>query len=265
VLLFAETDANDPRLVRSHDAGGYGLDAAWADDWHHSLHVALTGERAGYYEDFSSPELLGKALRQAWVYDGAWSRHRQKTRGRKPTGLPFHAFVVAAQNHDQVGNRAAGDRLAALADEGRLRAAAALLLTTPFTPLLFQGEEWAASTPFQYFTDHADPGLGKAVAEGRQREFATFGWKPVDVPDPQDPHTFERSKLDWDELGEPYHRSMLNWYRGLIALRRRLPPIEQGVLAQAEGDRIVFERDGVIVRVNLDVPDCAVVEIVERA
>jgi maltooligosyltrehalose trehalohydrolase len=265
VLLFAETDANDPRLVRSHEAGGYGLDAAWADDWHHSLHVALTGEHDGYYEDFSSPELLGKALRQAWVYDGAWSRHRQKTRGRKPAGIPFHAFVVAAQNHDQVGNRANGDRLARLVDEGKLRAAAALLLTTPFTPLLFQGEEWAASTPFQYFTDHADPGLGKAVAEGRRHEFAAFDWNPVVVPDPQDPGTFERSKLDWDEVSEPYHRNMLNWYRGLIALRRRLPAIEQGVLVQADSDRIAFERDGVVVRVNLAVPECAVVEIVEGA
>jgi len=264
VLLIAETDANDPRLVRSRDAGGDGLDAAWADDWHHALHVALTGERSGYYEDFSSPELLGKALRQAWVYDGMWSRHMDKTRGRKPTGVPPHAFVVAAQNHDQVGNRAGGERLAALVDEGRLKAAAALLVTTPFTPLLFQGEEWAASTPFLYFTDHADPGLGKAVAEGRRREFAAFGWTR-EVPDPQGPGTFERSKLDWDELDEPYHRDMLHWYRGLIALRRRLPAVAQGVLAHVEGDRIVFERDGVVVRVNLGVADCAVVEIEERA
>ncbi len=264
VLLIAETNANDPRLVRSRDAGGDGLDAAWADDWHHALHVALTGERSGYYEDFSSPELLGKALRQAWVYDGMWSRHMDKTRGRKPTGVPAHAFVVATQNHDQVGNRAAGERLAALVDEGRLKAAAALLLTTPFTPLLFQGEEWAASTPFLYFTDHADPGLGNAVAEGRRREFAAFGWTR-EVPDPQGPYTFERSKLDWNELDEPYHRDMLHWYRDLIALRQRLPAVAQGVLAQVEGDRIVFERDGVLVRVNLGVPDCAVVEIEERA
>src|SRR6266508_3203632 len=144
VLLFAETDANDPRLVRARDAAGYGLDAAWADDWHHALHVVLTGERTGYYEDFTSPGMLAKALRQAWVYDGVWSHHRQRMRGAKPAGVPPNAFVVAAQNHDQVGNRAAGHRLAALVDEGRVKAAAALLLTTPFTPLLFQGEEWAA-------------------------------------------------------------------------------------------------------------------------
>jgi maltooligosyltrehalose trehalohydrolase len=169
------------------------------------------------------------------------------------------------QNHDQVGNRAAGERIAALVDEGRLKAAAALLLTTPFTPLLFQGEEWAASTPFQYFTDHADQALGKAVAEGRRHEFAAFGWNPVAVPDPQDPGTFVRSKLDWDEVDEPYHRGMLDWYRGLIALRRRLPAVAHGVLARVDGDRIVFDRDGVEVCVKLGVPDSTVVEIVERA
>jgi maltooligosyltrehalose trehalohydrolase len=263
-FLFAETDANDPRLVRSRAAGGYGLDAAWADDWHHALHVALTGERAGYYEDYASPGLLEKALRQAWVYDGMWSPRRRRMRGGKPTGLPPHAFVVAAQNHDQVGNRAAGERLAALVDEGRLKAAAALLLTTQFTPLLFQGEEWAASTPFQYFTDHSDPGLGKIVAEGRRREFAAFGWNPNDVPDPQDSRTFERSRLKWDEVDEPYHRNMLHWYRDLIALRRRLPEVAQNVLAQIEGDRIVFQRDGLIVRATLGAPGCTVVEIAER-
>lgn len=265
VLLFAETDANDPRLVRSRDAGGYGLDAAWADDWHHALHVALTGENTGYYDDFTAPEMLVKALQQAWVYDGVWSPRRQKTRGRKPSGLPPHAFVVSAQNHDQVGNRAAGERLSELVNDGRLKAAAALLLTTPFTPLLFQGEEWAASTPFQYFTDHADPGLGKSVADGRRREFAAFGWNPNGVPDPQDPATFERSKLDWAELDEPYHRRMLEWYWSLIALRRRLPAVAQGVMAQVEGDRVVFQRDGVALRANLRAPDGAEVEIVERA
>ncbi|TME24288.1 MAG: malto-oligosyltrehalose trehalohydrolase [Chloroflexi bacterium] len=265
VLLFAETDANDPRLVRARDAGGYGLDAAWADDWHHALHVVLTGERTGYYEDFTSPGMLAKALRQAWVYDGVWSHHRQKIRGAKPAGVPPNAFVVAAQNHDQVGNRAAGDRLAALVDEGRLKAAAALLLTTPFTPLLFQGEEWAASTPFLYFTAHADPVLGNTVSEGRRREFAAFGWNPDDVPDPQDPRTFEQSKLKWDELDEPYHRRMLGWYRDLIALRRRMPAVAQEVNAHVDGDRIVFERDGVVVSVNLCVPDCTEVEVVEHA
>jgi maltooligosyltrehalose trehalohydrolase len=260
-FVIAESDLNDPRLVRSRDAGGYGLAAAWADDWHHALHTALTGERTGYYEDFGSLELLGKALRQAWVFDGKWSAHRQKTRGRKAADLSSHSFVIAVQNHDQVGNRAAGDRLGGLVDEGTLKAAAALLLTAPFTPMLFQGEEWAASSPFQYFTDHTDPELGKAVQEGRRREFAAFGWPPEAVPDPQDPASFDRSKLLWDEIDEPFHRRMLDWYRGLIELRRRLPvPREAsvaGIRVQVDEDarRLVFERGGLSVRVNLGESD----------
>ena len=155
----------------------------------------LTGERDGYYEDFGPLPLLAKALRQAWVYDGTYSPHRQRVHGRPPAGLTGDQFVVATQNHDQVGNRAAGERLAALMTDGRLRVAAALLLTAPFVPMLFLGEEWAASTPFQYFTDHEDAELGRAVSEGRRREFAAFGWDPSGVPDPQDPATFERSRL----------------------------------------------------------------------
>src|SRR5260370_3735906 len=167
--------------------------------------------------------MLGKALRQAWVYDGAWSHHVQRMRGAKPAGVPPNACVVAAQTHDQVGNRAAGDRLAALVDEGRVKAAAALLLTTPFTPLLFQGEEWAASTPFLYFTAHADPALGKAVSEGRRREFAAFGWKPHQRPDPQDPGPFPNPKLKWEELDKPYHRLMPGWYPNLNPLPPPMP------------------------------------------
>jgi maltooligosyltrehalose trehalohydrolase len=258
-FVIAESELNDPRFVRNRDAGGYGLDAAWADDWHHSLHSALTGERTGYYEDFGSLENLGKALRQAWVYDGEWSAHRQKTRGRRAPDLPSHSFVIAVQNHDQVGNRAAGDRISALIDEGSLQAAAALLLTAPFTPMLFQGEEWAASSPFQYFTDHADPELGAAVREGRRREFAAFGWLPEAVPDPQDRATFDRSKLAWDELDEPDHRRVLDWYSALIELRRRLPVRRDsaGIHTEVDDDlrTIVFERDGISVRVNLGKAD----------
>ncbi len=260
-LVIAESDLNDPRFVRGRDAGGYGLDAAWSDDWHHAMHATLTGERTGYYEDFGSLEILGKALRQAWAYDGEWSAHRQKLRGGSTSGLPAHAFVIALQNHDQVGNRASGDRLGALVLEGALKAAAALLLTSPFTPLLFQGEEWAASSPFQYFTDHTDPGLGKAVSEGRRREFARFGWDPDRVPDPQDPRTFDRSKLVWGELDEPFHRRMLDWYRELVRLRRRLgaPRGSAGVGVQvqidAQAQTVAFERDGISVRVNLGVRD----------
>src|SRR6266699_3026600 len=257
VLLFAETDANDPRLVRARDAGGYGLDAAWADDWHHALHVVLTGERTGYYEDFTFPGMLAKALRQAWVYDGVWSHHRQKLRGAKSAGVAPNAFVVAAQNHDQVGNRAAGDRLAALVDEGRARAAAALLLTSPFTPLLFQGEEWGASAPFPYFTDHADPDLGLAVTTGRQREFAAFGWDPADVPDPQDLATFESARLDWAESAKEGHRDLLDWYRELIRLRREVgsladPRLDRvGVRCDQRAGWLVMHRGEVAVAANL--------------
>jgi maltooligosyltrehalose trehalohydrolase len=220
LFLIAESDLNDPRFARDREAGGYGLDAAWADEWHHALHSALTGERDGYYEDFGPLPLLAKALRQAWVYDGVYSPHRQRTFGRSPAGLPGNRFVVCTQNHDQVGNRAAGERSSALMSEGRLRIAAALLLTSPFGPMLFQGEEWGAATPFQYFTGHPDPALGRAVSEGRRREFAAFGWDPSYVPDPQDPATFNRSKLNWDELAAPRHSALLAWYRELIALRR---------------------------------------------
>ncbi len=224
-FLIAESDRNDTRLVRSREAGGYGLDATWADEWHHALHTTLTGERVGYYEDFGSMDQLRSALRQAWVYAGNWSPHRRRVQGRPPAGLDGSRFVVSTQNHDQVGNRAAGERLAALTSFGRSKVAAALLLTGPFTPLLFQGEEWAASTPFQYFTDHDDPDLGRAVSEGRRREFAAFGWAPHEVPDPQEPSTFARSRLDWVETSRPPHAEMLDWYRTLIRLRRERPEL----------------------------------------
>jgi maltooligosyltrehalose trehalohydrolase len=255
-FVVAESNANDPRLVRSRELGGYGLDAAWADDWHHALHTVLTGEHTGYYEDFGSLAQAAKALRQAWVYDGEWSPRRRRIRGHKPHGLPAHAFVVAAQNHDQVGNRAAGERLCHLVDAGRAKAAAALLLTSPFTPLLFQGEEWAAGSPFQYFTDHRDPELGRRVAEGRREEFASFGWSEL-VPDPQDPATLARSKLRWEELDEATHHDMLEWYRRLVGLRRRLPrPVDEvgagiDVTVDEARRRLSLTRGGVRVCVNL--------------
>jgi len=225
LFLIAESDLNDPRLVRSRDAGGYGIDACWADEWHHALHATLTGEATGIYEGFGPLPLLAKALRQAWVYDGTYSPYRQRVYGRPPTGLSGSQFVVCTQNHDQVGNRALGERSSALMSDGRLRVAAALLLTSPFVPLLFQGEEWGATTPFQYFTNHQNPDLGRAVSEGRRREFSALGWDPDDVPDPQDRAVFERSRLDWTEPRKDHHADLLAWHRQLIALRRQIPAL----------------------------------------
>jgi maltooligosyltrehalose trehalohydrolase len=257
VFLVAESDLNDPRLVRDRDAGGMGLEAAWADEWHHALHAALTGERAGYYEDFGPLALLAKALRQAWVYDGTWSPHRRRHHGRRPEGLLGHQFVVATQNHDQVGNRARGDRLSMLVGTGRLHVAAALLLTGPFTPMLFQGEEWGATTPFPYFTSHPDPELGRAVSKGRRQEFAHFGWKPEDIPDPQDDETFASAKLDWSEPARAPHADLQAWYHQLIDLRRRIADVSDPRLDRTSVDvdetsgTLMIVRGSVLVLVNL--------------
>ena len=190
----------------------------------------LTGETDGYYRDFGSLASLAKALRQAWVYDGVYSPHRDRVHGRPPTGLHGRQFVVSAQNHDQVGNRARGDRLGHLVSPGRVRVAAALLLTSPFVPMLFQGEEWAASTPFLYFTDHEDADLGRAVSEGRRREFSYFGWAPEDVPDPQDPPRTPPRCCGGTRSTRATTGRVLAWYRALIALRRSTPGLATGPL-----------------------------------
>jgi maltooligosyltrehalose trehalohydrolase len=227
-VLIGESALNDPRVVRPPERGGWGLDAQWNDDFHHALHAAVTGERIGYYADFGSLADLAKALGEAFVYDGRYSKFRRRTFGRPVGDLPGSRFVVSLQNHDQVGNRAAGDRIAQLAGLQRAKVAASIVLTSPFVPLLFQGEEWAASSPFQFFTSFENPALGKAVHEGRQREFAAFGWKPQDVPDPQAPGTFERSRLNWQEIAHEPHASMLQWYKDLIRLRRSRPGLSAG-------------------------------------
>ena len=230
LVVIAESDLNDPRLIWPRERGGFALDAQWSDDFHHTLHSVLTGERNGYYEDFGSLADLAKALRNAYAYDGNFSVHRRRSHGRPPTGLDGNRFLGYAQNHDQVGNRAQGERLSQLVSPGRLKIAAALVFTSPFVPMLFQGEEWGAGTPFQYFTDHAEPDLAKAVREGRRREFAAFGWKPEDVPDPQARETFERSKLNWSELQRAPHADLLDWHRRLIELRRSEPTLGDGRL-----------------------------------
>jgi maltooligosyltrehalose trehalohydrolase len=218
--VIAESDSNDPRLVRERERGGYGAHAQWNDDFHHALHALLTGEQQGYYEDFGTPEEVRTALLETFVYAGQYSRHRKRTVGRYAGDLPRSRFIVYSQTHDQVGNRAAGERLGHLVSEGRARIAAALTLLSPMVPMLFQGEEWAASTPFQYFTDLGDAHLRKAVTNGRRREFRAFGWPASAVPDPQALATFERSILKWDEVHEGMHAQMLSWYRRLIELRR---------------------------------------------
>jgi maltooligosyltrehalose trehalohydrolase len=257
LVLIAESDLNDPRLVRPPELGGYGLGAQWSDDFHHALHTVLTGERAGYYADFGSLADLAQALTGTFVYDGRYSHFRGRRQGRPATGLSGHRFCGYFQNHDQIGNRAKGERSSHLLSPGRLKIAAALVLTSPFVPLLFQGEEWGASTPFQYFTDHEDPELGRAVREGRRAEFAAFGWAPDEVPDPQEPATHLRSRLDWRELaGEP-HASLLDWYRRVIRLRRQIPTLADGRIDQVhvrfdEAARwLTVERGPMIVACNL--------------
>ncbi len=251
LTLIAESDLNDPRVVTSVEARGLGLDAQWSDDFHHALHSVATGERDGYYSAFGSIAQLGKALSNAFVYDGVMHPTRQRLRGRSTSGLTTDRFLAYIQNHDQIGNRATGDRIARSLNEQQLKTCAALVLLAPFVPMLFQGEEWGASAPFQYFADHQDPGLADAVRTGRRSEFSDFGWNPEDVPDPIDLETFHRSKLDWDETKSPEHDELLRWHHALIALRTRLPgvaarPLEALRVTHSEDERWLAFRNGPI-------------------
>jgi len=227
LTLIAESDLNDPVLVTPREAGGYGLDAQWSDDFHHAVHVALTGETHGYYADFEPLGALAKVCERGYFHDGTYSSFRDRDHGAPidTRAMPTWRLVVCSQNHDQVGNRAVGDRVTEKLDDDQLACAALLTLCGPFTPMLFQGEEWAASTPFQFFTSHPEEELGRATAEGRIEEFARHGWDPDVVPDPQDPATFERSRLDWSELEGERGRRMLGVYRELARLRRELPEL----------------------------------------
>jgi maltooligosyltrehalose trehalohydrolase len=225
LVVIAENDQNDTRVVHSPEAGGYGLDAQWNEDFHHALHACLTGEQGGYYLDFGRLADLAKVLEKGLVYDGIYSRYRHRRHGRSAEGLTGHHFVGCLQNHDQVGNRAVGDRIGHLISPGLTKIGAAVVLTSPFIPLLFQGEEWGASTPFLYFTDHQESEIAEAVRQGRRREFAAFGWDPESIPDPQAEETFLRSKLDWKERDLPEHREYYDWYRQLIALRKSRPDL----------------------------------------
>ncbi len=227
LFLVAETDRNDPRTITPREAGGQGLHGMWDDDVHHALHALLTGERQGYYDDFGSLECLASALTRAFWHDGRYSTFRGRRHGAPvdPRTVPGHRFVVSLQTHDQVGNRARGDRISMLTTQGRTQIGAALLLCSPFSPMLFMGEEWGASTPWQYFTDHPEPELATAVRDGRRAEFADHGWDPTDVPDPQDPETVGRSRLNWSELDQEPHTQLLAWYQALLHLRREHPDL----------------------------------------
>jgi maltooligosyltrehalose trehalohydrolase len=257
LTLIAESDLNDPRMVTPRVAGGMGLTAQWSDDFHHTIHTALTGEVDGYYEDYGQLDQLVTVLTDGWLFSGRWSDHRGRTHGRPLGGLPGWHLLGFLQNHDQVGNRAIGDRISDTVGVGRCKVGAALYLLGPFVPMVFQGEEWGASAPFQYFTSHTDVELGRAVAEGRRSEFKAFGWQPDQVPDPQDPATFERSALDWGELGRGDHAELLAWYRACIALRRSTPALIDGRLDQvrarcdAATGCVVVERGEVTIAVNL--------------
>ncbi|WP_113700584.1 malto-oligosyltrehalose trehalohydrolase [Nonomuraea lactucae] len=249
--LIAESDLNDPRMVRPLDAGGLGMTAQWDDDVHHALHTAVSGETHGYYADFAGLEALAKVLTSGVLHDGGHSSFRGRSHGSPYTGVPGHRLVACLQNHDQIGNRPAGDRL----PQPALRLGAGLLLTSPFTPMLFMGEEWGARTPFLFFSDHVEPGLRESESGRREREFEGFGYA-WEAPDPSDEDTFQMSKLDWGELKEETHWSLLCWYRDLIALRKALPELSDPrfdrvrVEADPEGDWLLMWRGALCVAVN---------------
>jgi maltooligosyltrehalose trehalohydrolase len=236
--LIAESDLNDPIMITPREQGGYGLTAQWDDDVHHALHALLTGERQGYYCDFGALSVLAKVLTSAFLHDGTYSTFRGRVHG-KPVDrarTPGYRFVVCLQNHDQVGNRAVGDRLPELTSRGLLAVGAVLLLTSPFTPMLWMGEEWAASTRWPFFTSHPEPELAEATGKGRIAEFAGHGWNVEQMIDPQDPRAYHSAVLNWAELSEPPHAEILELYRSLIALRASEPDLADPDLLRVEVD-----------------------------
>ncbi|KAA8964544.1 malto-oligosyltrehalose trehalohydrolase [Mycobacterium sp.] len=261
--LIAESDLNDPRLITPRGAGdsigGYGLTAQWDDDIHHAVHAAVSGERHGYYADFGSLATLAHTLRHGFFHAGTYSsfRHRRHGRPLDTAQIPATRLLAYTCTHDQVGNRAAGDRPSQNLSCGQLAVKAALVLGSPYTAMLFMGEEWGASTPFQFFSSHPEPHLARAIAEGRKNEFAEHGWNPDDIPDPQDPQTFYRSKLDWAELSVGEHARLLRIYRDLITLRRREPDLTDPWLTDLQVDYdedrhwIVMRRGRLAIACNL--------------
>ncbi|HUF53322.1 MAG TPA: malto-oligosyltrehalose trehalohydrolase [Dehalococcoidia bacterium] len=245
IHLMPETDLNDPRFVRPRRQGGYGLDAQWNDDFHHALHSALTGERDGYYSDFGRLEQMATAMRRGYVLAGEYSGYRQRRHGSSPDGLDGEKFIVCAQNHDQVGNRMLGERLSALISFESQKLAAGVTLLSPFIPLLFMGEEYGETAPFQYFVDHEETDLRDAVRSGRRAEFASFAWNE-EPPDPAAPETFERSRLNHSLRERGPHRALVNLYRELLRLRRETPALANLKLscleAEALGELLTLRR-----------------------
>ncbi|MEW5811754.1 MAG: malto-oligosyltrehalose trehalohydrolase [Actinomycetota bacterium] len=225
--LVAESDLNDPRLITPREQGGLGMTAQWDDDIHHAIHTAVSGERQGYYGDFGTLETLAQTLRHGYFHAGTFSSFRQRRHGRPldTATIPATRLLAYTLTHDQVGNRAIGDRPSQNLTTGQLAVKAALALGSPYTAMLFMGEEWASSSPFQFFSSHPEPDLARATAEGRKKEFASHGWDADEIPDPQDPATFERSKLNWDEVDDGDHGRLRAFYQSLIALRRSEPDL----------------------------------------
>jgi len=256
--LIAESDLNDPRVIRPREAMGFGMDSQWSDDFHHSLFTLLYTKEPGrgYYDDFGTMADMHKALKHAYVYDGCYSKYRKRKHGRPVESLSAHHFIHFDQNHDQVGNRAHGERLEHLVGLDASKVAIGLVLMAPYIPMLFMGEEWATSSPFMYFADHQEEEMRRLVAEGRKRDFALFGFDG-DVPNPEDPETFEQSKLHWDEIGEGKHAEMLAWTKSLIRLRRSTSALNDGVMhhlrvSTDDGMKtVVLQRDEIRTVANL--------------
>lgn len=222
--LIAESDLNDPRVIRPPEREGYGLHAQWCDDFHHSLHTLLTGENDGYYADFGSIRQLAKSFREGFVYSGDFSIYRKRRHGSISRDRPTDQFVVFSQNHDQTGNRIFGDRLARLVSFESLKIAAGSVMLSPYIPLLFMGEEYGEDAPFLYFVDHSDKSLIEAVRTGRKEEFKAFLWEG-ELPDPQSAETFHASKLSWEKREEGHHKVLLEFYKQLISIRRTVPAV----------------------------------------
>lgn len=261
--LIAESDRNDPRLITPREAGGHGLTAQWSDDFHHALYVSLTGDTSGYYADFASIESLAKVFTSGFFHDGTRSSFRGRKHGSPIDTLhtPTWRLVVCQDNHDQIGNRAAGTRLSEVLDGDQLKLAALLTLLSPFTPMIFMGEEWGAQTPWQYFTAHPEPELAAAVVEGRLAEFEQMDWDTSAVPDPQELSTFTDSKLDWSERDRAPHGELLEFTRELLALRRSEPDLTDPRFDQTEADFdddtrwLVVRRGGLVLAVNFSASD----------